>query len=77
MFVYIPFLPYPTVRVAGVPEPIPASQAQGEHADYSQKGLGLESNPQPSCCEATVLETVHDKGLLLGSKSSNRKDFIR
>uniref|UniRef100_A0A3Q0S945 CD99 molecule n=1 Tax=Amphilophus citrinellus TaxID=61819 RepID=A0A3Q0S945_AMPCI len=31
---------------------------QGEHANSTQKGCMLDSNPGPSCCEAAVLTTV-------------------
>ena len=30
---------------------------QGEHANSKQKGSSRESNPEPFCCEATVLIT--------------------
>uniref|UniRef100_A0A3Q3J9P0 PHD-type domain-containing protein n=1 Tax=Monopterus albus TaxID=43700 RepID=A0A3Q3J9P0_MONAL len=44
---------------AGVPGENPP-QAQGEHANSTQKGPGSTqgSNPEPSCCEATVLTTA-------------------
>ncbi len=37
-----------------------AKQARGEHANSTQKGSSrpVGSNPEPSCCEATVLATV-------------------
>ena len=35
------------------------TQAQGEHTNSTQKHPDPESNPGPSCCEVTVLTTVH------------------
>ena len=33
-------------------------RTRGEHANSAQKRLDLESNPEPSSCEATTLTTV-------------------